>query len=226
MSIIRGPRPNSNFYILDKKISEDRRLSWAARGMLIFLLGKPDHWTVSIQNLINETEDAKRQIGKTAVYSIMTELIEAGYVTRKKHASGELDYIVSETKEPDSGNPDLGNPDTDNPPLVSNEKKQGLMEHRRIFDELFDKFWSAYPRKVAKPQAQKAFIRIKGLAKEFASIMAGLERAKQEWSDPKFIPHPATWLNQRRWEDETTPVKGTSSNTAAPFSNPAFRGAR
>ncbi|RQY86714.1 hypothetical protein [Burkholderia stagnalis] len=33
--IIRAPRPTSAFYILDRRISEDRRLSWAARGLLI-----------------------------------------------------------------------------------------------------------------------------------------------------------------------------------------------
>lgn len=38
MSIIRGPRPESNWYALDKRIIEDTRLTWAARGLLVFLL--------------------------------------------------------------------------------------------------------------------------------------------------------------------------------------------
>lgn len=53
MNIRRAPRPKSNFYLLDKRISEDRRLSWAARGLLIPLLGKPDN-LVSIQELTAE----------------------------------------------------------------------------------------------------------------------------------------------------------------------------
>jgi hypothetical protein len=52
MAIIRGSRPDKNFYILDKTISEDKRLSWGARGLLVYLLGKPDHWRVSTAALI------------------------------------------------------------------------------------------------------------------------------------------------------------------------------
>jgi hypothetical protein len=133
--IIREPRPDSNFYILDKRISEDERLSWAARGMLIFLLGKPDHWRVSIEALINCTAGAgQRQSGKTAVYAIINELLNVGYLRRKKHADGTLDYLVRERatpSDPNSGNPDLGNPDQGNPdlgnqPLVSTDSKKEL----------------------------------------------------------------------------------------------------
>jgi len=55
MSIIRAPRPEANFYMLNKAISDDPRLSWAARGLLIYLLGKPDHWKVSPAHLRGET---------------------------------------------------------------------------------------------------------------------------------------------------------------------------
>jgi hypothetical protein len=130
VSIIRSPRPESNFYILDKRISEDERLSWSARGMLIFLLGKPDHWKVNIEALINCTGQSCRPAGKTAVYAIITELLDAGYLTRQRHASGLLDYYVHEIPqtpvdkggEPDSGNPNQGNPDLGNQPLVSTDK--------------------------------------------------------------------------------------------------------
>jgi hypothetical protein len=132
MSIIRSPRPESNFYILNKRISEDSRLSWSARGMLIFLLGKPDHWRVNIEALINCTGESCRPAGKTAVYAIISELLQAGYMTRQKHADGTLDYYVHEDpqspvdkgSEPDSGNPNLANPNLGNQTLVSTELKQ------------------------------------------------------------------------------------------------------
>jgi hypothetical protein len=77
---------------------------------------------------------------------------------------------------------------------------------------LFDKFWSAYPRKVAKPEAMKAWIKHKPDAELLAAILKGLEAAKRskDWlkDDGQFIPHPSTWLNQRRWEDEAVEVGG------------------
>lgn len=69
----------------------------------------------------------------------------------------------------------------------------------------FDEFWSAYPRKTAKGSARGAFR--KALTKStLPSILAALERQKPQWSDPKFIPHPATWLNAERWLDEAANV--------------------
>jgi uncharacterized phage protein (TIGR02220 family) len=128
MSIKRAARPDSNFYILNKSISEDRRLSWAARGLLIYLLGKPDNWEVSIQSLVNETSDASRANGKTAVYAILKELINAGYVSRKKYASGEIDYVVCEIVVADTANPNLENPNLGFKTQTSIEVKQGLKE--------------------------------------------------------------------------------------------------
>ena len=74
MSIIRGARPESGWYTLDKRISEDGRLSWAARGLLIFLLGKPDHWRVSVGHLRKQTEAARIRTGRDGVYALLQEL--------------------------------------------------------------------------------------------------------------------------------------------------------
>ena len=69
----------------------------------------------------------------------------------------------------------------------------------------FDRFWNAYPRKVGKPSAQRAWRKMPPRT-PYENVMAGLERWKQteQWQkdDGKFIPYPATFLNQRRWEDE------------------------
>ena len=64
----------------------------------------------------------------------------------------------------------------------------------------FDKFWADYPRKRAKPAAQRAWEKIK--PSERLDVMEGLARAVQsrQWK-AGIIPHPATWLNGRRWED-------------------------
>ena len=69
--------------------------------------------------------------------------------------------------------------------------------------QLFDEFWKAYPRKVDKKGAARAFFRIKGLSKSFSQIMEALEKCKQstQWKKDggNFIPHPTTWIRQERW---------------------------
>jgi hypothetical protein len=66
----------------------------------------------------------------------------------------------------------------------------------------WDEFWEAYPRKTAKQVALKAWKRV--LAGDVPVLMAAIEAqsVSEQWQRG-VIPHPATWLNQRRWEDET-----------------------
>ena len=67
-------------------------------------------------------------------------------------------------------------------------------------------FWPAYPRKVAKEAARKAAAKVLAAGADPAEVMAGLEaaRASDQWTRDggRYVPHPATWLNGRRWEDE------------------------
>ena len=64
----------------------------------------------------------------------------------------------------------------------------------------FDAFWAAYPRKVGKLAARKAWAKALTTAPA-ARILADLRR-HQFHADPQYRPHPATWLNQGRWMDE------------------------
>ncbi|MFZ5540878.1 MAG: hypothetical protein ACOY5V_14195 [Pseudomonadota bacterium] len=104
-----------------------------------------------------------------------------------------------------------------NPPTP---RKRGV---RRV-SPLFDRFWQAYPRKVNKARAQQAFARIDPDEALLARMLAAMERAKAsaQWRKDggEFIPHAATWLNGRRWEDETGPPN-PSNGAALPQINPA-----
>ncbi len=70
----------------------------------------------------------------------------------------------------------------------------------------FSAFWSAYPRRTGKGAAVKAFARLKPSGAVLEAMLAALQwQVRQpEWTKDggQFIPHAATWLNQRRWEDE------------------------
>ena len=69
----------------------------------------------------------------------------------------------------------------------------------------FDKFWAAYPRKVAKAEARKAWAQTASIRPDTDSLVkAVLSHCKTEqWmkSNGAFIPHAATWLRGERWED-------------------------
>ena len=88
---------------------------------------------------------------------------------------------------------------------ISREERTIDQNAKNDTDQAFEQFWSAYPRKIGKGSAREAFR--KAMTKStLPSILAALERQKSRWSDPKFIPHPATWLNAERWLDEGASV--------------------
>jgi hypothetical protein len=65
----------------------------------------------------------------------------------------------------------------------------------------FMDFWSLYPRKQAKKDAEKAWESLK-CEPIAAQIVAGLKRQLHTFTDPKYIPLPASWLRSGRWEDQ------------------------
>lgn len=75
-----------------------------------------------------------------------------------------------------------------------------------MVDDLFPKFWKMYPNKKGKAAAEKAWKKLKVTADLFGQIAEGLtaQVVCEAWvkDGGQFIPHPATWLNGKRWEDE------------------------
>lgn len=70
----------------------------------------------------------------------------------------------------------------------------------------FDQFWELYPKKKGKEPARKAFAKLDLTEALLEEILTAVKAQKEtrDWQKEggQFIPYPATWLNQRRWEDE------------------------
>ena len=65
----------------------------------------------------------------------------------------------------------------------------------------FEDWWSAYPRKVGKDAARRAYGAARKRGASQADLLMALHR--QRWpDDPRYVPHPATWLNGGRWADD------------------------
>lgn len=70
----------------------------------------------------------------------------------------------------------------------------------------FELFWTAYPRKVGKEAAWAVWERLNPTEALTAQIITAIEqqRTSPQWlkDGGQFIPHPRTWLQQGRWQDE------------------------
>lgn len=70
----------------------------------------------------------------------------------------------------------------------------------------FEEFWALYPRKVGKQAAWKTWSRLKPNAELTKAILSAVEYQRNcpQWQKDggQYIPNPATWLNQGRWEDK------------------------
>jgi hypothetical protein len=81
----------------------------------------------------------------------------------------------------------------------------------------FDTFWDAYPRKVGKDAARKAWSKLKPSNELADRIIFAVDQQKRspQWlkEGGQYIPHPVTWLNQGRWQDEPMDVPQLSDKT-------------
>lgn len=75
----------------------------------------------------------------------------------------------------------------------------------------FDLFWRAYPKRVAKADARRAWLRLNPSEELIQRILKALEWQSrlEQWQrdDGQFIPYPASYLRGERWDDEPKVVK-------------------
>jgi len=114
-----------------------------------------------------------------------------------------LEKIVNKNQV-DTKKPNTGIPQTSRSPTRGVGVGVGV-DLKYLGRTAFDRFWKAYPRKVKRPRALKAFEKLSPNAELLQAIVNAVERAKasDEWrrDNGQYIPHPATWINDRRWED-------------------------
>ena len=94
-----------------------------------------------------------------------------------------------------------------NVPVIQSNPIQSESETKYNARSAFDVFWKAYPKKVNRRDAEKAF---KTVNVSVDTLVAAIEKQKQtkEWQkdNGQYIPYPATWLRRGGWENDTTLV--------------------
>lgn len=128
MSIIKINGLEREFTIVPNETA-NANLSWAARGMLLYLCSKPENWAVRLSDLMQQTKESSKPTGRDGVNAIINELVHCGYMRksnrRLKGKFAHNDYEVSLRTMTDL--PSTVQPLTVNPPLQSKEcTKKGI----------------------------------------------------------------------------------------------------
>ena len=93
-----------------------------------------------------------------------------------------------------------------NPIQSLSESESNPNPKAAALDERFDRFWSVYPRHEGKQSARKKFQALNPSEELLQTMIEAVEKQKQsdQWTKDggQYIPHPATWIYGKRWEDE------------------------
>jgi hypothetical protein len=126
--------------------------------------------------------------------------------TRRGHVDSIVDAVSTPVDESRQSTKSTTSTATATKPKTLAHSPDG---NARVRDR-FPEFWTVYPRKTAKDHACKTWHKLKLDDATVDRVLAAIAHQARPGQclagDPKFIPHPATWLNQRRWEDEIEPA--------------------
>ena len=222
------------FTVVYRSVAQDQRLSLKARGLFLLIQSLPDDWKFTVSGMAALAGTGKDQIrsGLKELREVGYIVMEQSHDGAGKFSGNT--FILQEeaphpplsenpttvgaeieplSENPATGKPDDGktvdgksdankiiiNKDINNPPIVPQGTDQ--------LWTMFDRFWTAYPRKENKARARKAWEKLSpdmALCRRMAAALETQKRSEQWRRDRgRYIPHPATWLNGRRWEDET-----------------------
>jgi len=135
---------------------------------------------------------------------------------KKRKASGtQWEPVDATGAEVRSKKQEVRSENNNSSPPSESKKLDKKPKNNIEMENRFDEFWRDYPRKQAKQEAHKAFMAPSPDEVTHARMLEAIRRQKagEQWKDPQFIPHPATWIRGKRWEDET------ASSPSAQFQN-------
>lgn len=122
----------------------------------------------------------------------------------KSDSRGDLKAIQKRHRSDTINKNEKNEKNTPLPPNVTNG--DNCQQETKYKGEFFEQFWAIYPRKVGKQKCRQIWKRLKPSAELVEQIIKAVQAYKRtdQWKEDngKYIPHPATWLHQGRWEDE------------------------
>ena len=225
--IVRIVKRENPYVQIDKKALSDKRLSWRAKGILAYLLGKPDDWIASVPDIIENGRD-----GRESVQSALKELRSAGYaklqtVRNERGQTTGKEWIIMETPT-DGFTVNRANRKTVKPlngqtAPTNNDNTNKEKDQERKAGVDFSIFWDAYGFKQgSKRDAEKKWNSLSPTVQaEILRVLPAYLHATTT-SDAgrvggRFIPmrkYPLSFLNGRIWENYTDAAPNGSAPVA------------
>jgi hypothetical protein len=221
---------------LCRRADNKTKIAWPSYDSMVQICGS-SKMTIrrSLESLAERglITNAGKPFGGSCRYQILAPIVPP---------QGQMDASNSTTRDTIAGAPIVPpqdcNSTTSLPPIVPPQVREGtplkVLQERESnsIGELFtsppsetipsndskaETIYQEYPRKVSKPEA------IAAIKKALKTISAEklLEKVKTYasaigWQERQFIPHPATWFNKRRWEDDPAEWVQPPSNGSRP----------
>jgi hypothetical protein len=209
----------------------DEELSASAKLLLIYLLSHKVGYQILDTQMIRESG-----LGRAALRTARKHLEDVGFIVLERvrnydNSLGGYRYEIQDARGWFStvafstvAQSTVAHSTVANPPhnrkLIPNKTnlKKTKIENTSDFD--FNEFWDLFPRKQGRGKAKEAFMKaVKDVGLE--AVMAGVRRyaADPNLPDPQFVPLPATWLNQERWDDGPLPLNRKLTNSERNIQN-------
>lgn len=204
----------ANFTIVPNQVIYNRELTSDARFLWLYLRSHKVGYPLGYRQM-----EADTGWSEVTVRKHLRSLQEAGLVrlnqTRVGSRNGKLliSLLLCQTIKSE-GSKSEGSESTGLNKTIKTNKttKETTLAQDRL-EPAFSEFWKAYPRKVGKVAAKKAFAKawtsLVSQGGEPTDILTGVALFARDPNKPskEFLPHPSTWLNEGRWDDEPYPER-------------------
>lgn len=226
MPILRRNKKEYSFTQVDNKIPENKNLSWKAKGILIYLLSRPDNWEFNKSDIIKRATD-----GGHSTDSGLEELKKYGYLKIKKTKDKEGKFngwiwIVNELPTRNPENPTFGKPEFRKTTPYTNKNNNNTNNIKNIKKEIIEYFF----KRKGFDYSDKEFKIVSKSYKKTASNLLEISNLKEI---KKAIDVLANWAESRDldWTLKTVEKKwGAISNGSLKpkeeKKKPYFRGER
>lgn len=214
--------PDNPYVMVDKRFVNNPNLSWRAKGILLYLLSKPDDWKVIETDIIKHAKE-----GRDCVRTAVRELERHGYLIKEqqRNASGqitgvaynvyELPYCDRKSEEiptadwkADDGEADSGDTVTTNNDLELSNDHTNIVVEENSYPKDFETWWQIYPRKKEKKAAYKQYkatVKKSSHAELLKSATNYASECERENREEKFIKHAKTFLGTNdHWKEYLT----------------------